>query len=428
MSPQKNAARRGPKNTGMRRKTAPNPTVPNSSKSPATTAQPQGRKPCPLAGRCGGCQLQNMEYTRQLRWKQGLVQRLLGRYGPVSPIIGMENPFHYRCKVQAAFGVTRKGEVISGVYQASTHRIVPVENCLIEDETADAIIGTIRSLCADFRIIPYQEDSGAGFLRHVLVRRGFHSGQVMVVLVAASPILPSKNNFVRALRQRHPEITTIVLNINRRNTSMVLGEQDKVLFGPGYIEDSLCGCVFRISPQSFYQVNPVQTEVLYRKAVELAGLTGKETVIDAYCGTGTIGLVAAKSAELVVGVESNPDAVRDAVANARRNNAGNARFFCADAGEFMRDMAQDGEQADVVFLDPPRAGSDERFLSSLVTLGPRRVVYISCNPATQARDLAYLTRHGYQVTALQPVDMFPFTNHVENIALLSNAAIKSSAV
>ena len=262
----------------------------------------------------------------------------------------------------------------------------------------------------------------------MLVRRGFHSGQVMVVLVAASPILPSKNNFVRALRQRHPEITTIVLNINRRNTSMVLGEQDKVLFGPGYIEDSLCGCVFRISPQSFYQVNPVQTEVLYRKAVELAGLTGKETVIDAYCGTGTIGLVAAKSAELVVGVESNPDAVRDAVANARRNNAGNARFFCADAGEFMRDMAQDGEQADVVFLDPPRAGSDERFLSSLVTLGPRRVVYISCNPATQARDLAYLTRHGYQVTALQPVDMFPFTNHVENIALLSNAAIKSSAV
>ena len=254
----------------------------------------------------------------------------------------------------------------------------------------------------------------------MLVKRGFSSGQVMVVLVTATPILPAKKRFVEALRKIHPEITTVIQNVNGKFTSLVLGEQEKVLFGLGYIEDTLCGCVFRISAKSFYQINPVQTEKLYGRAIELAALTGNETVIDAYCGIGTIGLIAARHAKKVIGVELNNDAVRDAIANARRNGIQNARFYCADAGQFLVDMADSGEQADVVMMDPPRAGSDEAFLSSIVRLSPARVVYISCNPETQARDFTYLTRSGYTVRHIQPVDMFPHTNHVETVVLLSH--------
>lgn len=359
-----------------------------------------------------------MSYPRQLSWKQAQVERLLGKFQKVQPILGMEHPYHYRNKVQAAFATDRSRRIISGVYQASTHRVVPVDSCMIEDETADRIIVTIRELMKSFKIEPYDEASGRGLLRHVLVKRGFTSGQVMVVLVTVSPILPAKNNFIKALRQRHPEITTVVLNINDRRTSMVLGETEKVLFGSGAIEDTLCGMVFRISAKSFYQINPVQTEVLYRKAIELAELSGKETVIDAYCGIGTIGMVASRSAGRVIGVESNRDAVRDAIYNARKNQIKNIYFYAADAGEFMSAMAQEGESADVVLMDPPRAGSDERFLSSLVTLSPKKVVYISCNPQTQERDLRFLTAHHYRVDTIQPVDMFPHTNHVETIALL----------
>lgn len=374
--------------------------------------------PCPLYRKCGGCQLQNMSYPRQLQWKQGKVERLLGKFHRVEPILGMENPYHYRNKVQAAFALDRGGRILSGVYQAGTHRIVPVDSCMTEDETADRIIVSIRRLMKDFRIEPYDEASGRGLLRHVLVKRGFSTGEVMVVLVTVSPILPAKNNFVRALRQIHPEITTVVQNVNDRYTSMVLGEAEKVLYGPGYIEDRLCGCTFRISAKSFYQINPVQTEVLYGKALEFAELTGNETVIDAYCGIGTIGLTASAHAKTVIGVEVNRDAVRDAVENARRNGVKNARFYTADAGEFMCGMAEEGKNADVVFMDPPRAGSDRRFLASLVRLSPKRVVYISCNPETQERDLLYLTASGYRVDKIQPVDMFPHTSHVECICLL----------
>ena len=378
----------------------------------------EGRNPdpCPYYRKCGGCQLQNMPYPRQLRWKQAQVERLLGKYGRVAPIIGMERPFHYRNKVQAAFAYDRKRrKVISGVYQSSTHRIVPLDSCMIEDETADAIIVTVRKLMEGFRLTAYDELTESGFLRHVLVKRGFASGQVMVVLVTATPVFPAKNRFVEALRKAHPEITTVLQSVNARYTSLVLGETEKVLYGPGYIEDTLCGCVFRISAKSFYQINPVQTEVLYGKAMEFAGLSGRETVIDAYCGIGTIGLIASRQAGGVVGVEFNRDAVRDAIANAKRNGITNARFHCADAGEFMADMARRGERADVVFRDPPRAGSDERFLKSLLSLAPGRVVYISCNPETQARDLALLTGGGYRVRKIQPVDMFPHTSHVETV-------------
>lgn len=378
---------------------------------------------CSLYKKCGGCQLQNLSYPEQLAFKQRKVQRLLGRFGRIEPIIGMENPFHYRNKVQAAFGRTREGRIISGVYQSSSHRIVPVERCMTEDLLADEIIVTIRSMLRGFRIEPYDEDSGRGLLRHVLVKRGFQSGQVMVVLVTASPVFPAKRSFVTALCKAHPQITTVLQNVNPYRTSLVLGEREQVLYGPGYIEDTLCGCIFRISARSFYQINPVQTEILYGKAIEYAGLDGTQTVIDAYCGIGTIGLIASRHAGNVIGVENNRDAVRDAIFNAKRNAIRNAWFTCADAGEFMVEMAEEGKRADVVFMDPPRAGSDERFLLSAERLAPSRIVYISCNPETQERDLMHLTGNGYRVRTIQPVDMFPHTNHVETVCLLEREVL-----
>ena len=376
-------------------------------------------KLCPVSKKCGGCQLWNLSYDEQLKFKQAKVNRLLGSFHRVAPIIGMQSPFHYRNKVQAAFGRTRSGEIISGVYQSSTHNIVKINECLIEDKKADEIIVTVRELVKVFKLTVFDEKSSRGFLRHVLVKRGFASGEIMVVLVTGTPVFPSKNAFVKELLKKHPDITTVVQNVNNKFTSMVLGERETVLFGKGYIEDILCGCRFRISARSFYQINPVQTEILYGKAMEFASLTGSERVIDAYCGIGTIGLVASKNAAEVIGCEINPDAVRDAKINAKLNGADNAVFICRDAGEFMLEMKDNNERCDVVFMDPPRAGSDRKFLSSLVSLAPERVVYISCNPETQQRDLQYLTQHGYKVRKVQPVDMFPFTSHVETVCLLS---------
>ncbi|MBP3435610.1 MAG: 23S rRNA (uracil(1939)-C(5))-methyltransferase RlmD [Clostridia bacterium] len=376
---------------------------------------------CPLSRKCGGCQLQNMDYPRQLKYKQETVVSLLGKYHHVKPILGMERPYHYRNKVQAAFGLTRGGEVVSGVYQSSSHRIVKVDSCQIEDPAADRIVVTIRKMLPSFRILPYNEDSRRGFLRHVLVRRGFTSGQIMVVFVGASPMFPLKKKFTEELLRRHPEITTVVLNINPQRTSMLLGEREEVLFGRGFIEDTLCGCTFRISPRSFYQINPLQTERLYRTALDMAQLKPTDRVLDAYCGVGTIGIVAARQAGQVVGVELNGDAVRDARVNARRNGLENIAFMEADAGEYMVKLARSGEKVDVVLMDPPRAGSDIPFLESLLTLAPARVVYISCNPETQARDLRVLTKGGYRVTGIQPVDMFPHTSHIECVVLLVKA-------
>ena len=376
---------------------------------------------CPLSRKCGGCQLQNMDYPRQLKYKQETVVSLLGKYHHVKPILGMERPYHYRNKVQAAFGLTRGGEVVSGVYQSSSHRIVKVDSCQIEDPAADRIVVTIRKMLPSFRILPYNEDSRRGFLRHVLVRRGFTSGQIMVVLVGASPMFPLKKKFTEELLRRHPEITTVVLNINPQRTSMLLGEREEVLFGRGFIEDTLCGCTFRISPRSFYQINPLQTERLYRTALDMAQLKPTDRVLDAYCGVGTIGIVAARQAGQVVGVELNGDAVRDARVNARRNGLENIAFMEADAGEYMVKLARSGEKVDVVLMDPPRAGSDIPFLESLLTRAPARVVYISCNPETQARDLRVLTKGGYRVTGIQPVDMFPHTSHIECVVLLVKA-------
>lgn len=374
---------------------------------------------CSVSKKCGSCQYQGVPYKEQLSAKQKRMKKLLGKFANVKPIIGMDDPFYYRNKVHAVFDRDKKGNIICGTYEAKTHKVVPIEECMIEDKISQEIIRTIRDMLKSFRIKTYDEDTGYGLLRHVLVRRGFSTDEIMVVLVIGSPIFPSKNNFVKALRKKYPQITTVVLNVNDKKTSMVLGERDIVIYGKGYIRDTLCGCTFRISPQSFYQVNPVQTEILYKTAIEYAGLGRKETVIDAYCGTGTIGLVAAKRAKNVIGVELNPDAVRDAGINAKENKITNARFYQGDAGEFMENMAENGEHADVVFMDPPRTGSDKKFMTSVIKLNPSRIVYISCGPETLARDLEYLTKHGYDVRKIQPVDMFSFTDHCENICLLT---------
>ena len=381
--------------------------------------QPSASLMCPVEKKCGACNYLSVDYDKQLKKKQQDLEQLLRPFGKVEGIIGMGNPYHYRHKVHAVFDRDRKGNILAGAYQENTHQVVSTEGCLIENEKASAIIQTIKMLLPSFRIKTYDEDTGYGLLRHVLIRVGHATGQIMVILVLGSPILPSKNNFVKALRKEHPEISTVVVNVNDRKTSMVLGEKEQVIYGPGYIQDRLCGLTFKISPKSFYQVNPEQTEKLYRKAMEYAGLTGKEKVLDAYCGTGTIGMVAARQAQSVIGVELNKDAVKDAIINAKQNDIHNIRFCNRDAGEFMVELADKQEKVDVVFMDPPRSGSDEKFLSSLVKLQPDRVVYVSCNPETLARDLKYLIKKGYEMKRAVGVDLFPMTMHVETVCLLS---------
>ncbi len=406
------AAKQGPKPAPM------SATDKDRNKKPATGKQKKGNGICPVSKECGGCKWIDKEYVVQLKEKEKWVKGLLEPFCKTEPIIGMEQPTHYRNKVHAVFGEDRKHNIISGIYEEGTHRIVPVDRCLIENEKADAIIVSIRELLKSFKIRPYNEDTGYGLLRHVLIRTGHTTGQIMVVLVLASPIMPSKNNFVKALLKLHPEITTIVVNVNNRGTSMILGEKEQVIYGKGYIEDVLCGKTFRISPKSFYQVNPVQTEKLYGKALEFADLKGDETVLDAYCGTGTIGIIASDKAGKVIGVELNGDAVKDARENAKRNNVKNIQFYQNDAGKFLVEMAEQGAKVDVVLMDPPRSGSDEAFLSSIVKMRPKKVVYISCNPETLARDLKYLTKQGYKVKRAVGCDMFPFTGHCEVVVCL----------
>ena len=374
--------------------------------------------PCPYAKKCGGCSLQNLPYEEQLHLKQAKLIGLLGRFGRVEEIIGMDDPTHYRGKVQAAFK-SKSGKVVSGVYQSASRRIVEVEDCMLEDGCAAPILATIRKLCGSMKIRPYDLESGQGFLRHVLIRRSFATGEIMVVLVTVKGEFRSERSFVNELLRRHPEITTLVRNINPTETPLFLGSESHVLHGEGFITDRLCGLEFRISPRSFYQINPVQTEILYGKAKEFAALTGKETVIDAYCGTGTIGLTMAATAKEIIGVEVNRDAAADAIENAKRNGIGNATFHTADAGDFMCDLAARGQGADVVVTDPPRAGCSPRFLRSLLTLAPKRIVYVSCNPETLARDLYTLVKGGYAVLKIQPVDMFPWTGHVESVVCLT---------
>lgn len=375
---------------------------------------------CPYAKKCGGCIYQGKPYEEQLKIKQKTVSSLLGKFGKVAPILGAENPDHYRNKVHGIFGRDKKGVIYTGIYEEKSHRIVPVEDCAIEDERATAILKTLCVLAKQFKYQVYYEDKETGLIRHALIRVGRKTGEIMVVLVTASPILPSKNNFTKELCRRHPEITTVVLNVNDKRTSMVLGDRNIVLCGKGYIEDELCGRRFRISPNSFYQINAEQTERLYQKAIEFAGLTGKERVIDAYCGIGTIGSCAAANAAEVLGVELNGDAVKDAIINAKLNQIKNIRFWNEDAGKYMMRMAAEKQKADVVFMDPPRSGSTPEFIESVNTLKPQKVVYVSCDPTTLARDLELFTSKGWKVKKIQPVDMFPYTKHIETVVCLSN--------
>ncbi len=372
---------------------------------------------CPVSKKCGGCQLQNLTYEEQLSLKQSKIIKLVGRYCHIDEIIGMEHPYNYRNKVSRAFGF-RNGRIISGIYQSASKRIVQTDSCLLEDEYADKIIKTLRELCISFKIKAYDINTGRGFFRHALVRRAVNSGETMVVLVTAKGDFPKKRDFVNALLEKHKDITTIVWNINETETPLLLGEKSEILHGNGYITETLLGKRFRISPRSFYQVNTKQTEILYSKVIEFADLKGKELVIDAYCGTGTIGLTLADSAKEVIGVESNPDSVADAIVNARENGITNATFTVSDAGKFMDSLAQKGEAVDVVITDPPRAGCSKRFLDSLLSLAPKKIVYVSCNPETLTRDLFALRKGGYKVKKIQPVDMFPFTEHTECVVQL----------
>ena len=383
---------------------------------------------CPHAKKCGGCQLTNMTYEEQLSFKQGKVIKLLGRFGHVKEILTTGQPFYYRNKVQAAFGRTRGGEIISGVYQSSTHNIVKVDSCLLEDPRADAIVVTIRKMLKEFKLTVYNENNQTGFLRHALVKAAQGTGEIMVVLVTGTKEFKSKNAFCAELRKRHPEITTIVQNVNRKFTSLVLGDEETVLYGNGYITDELLGKKFMISPKSFYQINYEATKLLYRTALDYADIKKTDRVIDAYAGVGTIGMLCSDGAREVLSVELNADAVRDAKKNSKLNGIQNMRFVCADATEFITEMAQSGETADIVIMDPPRAGSTVQFMKSVFALGPKKVVYVSCNPETLARDLDYFTRNQYKVRKIQPVDMFPNTGHVETVVLLSKGNISSQNV
>ena len=374
---------------------------------------------CPVAKKCSGCQLSNMTYEQQLDWKQKDVTKLLGSFGEVSRIIGADEPYHYRNKVQAVFRSDRSGRIISGVYQSSRNGIVGINSCLLDDRRADEIIVGIRELMQSFRLKPYDEGTGRGFLRHVLVRVGKNSGEILVTLVGGTPVFPKKHDFIKALTAKFTDITSVTFSVNSEPEMMTLGSRNEVLFGEGYITDTLCGKKFRISPQSFYQINHSQTEKLYRYAIEAARLRKTDILLDAYSGIGTIGIAAYDHVKQVQGIEYNGAAVRDAVSNCRENGLTRGiAFNKGDAGEFLQAKAKLGTHYDAVILDPARAGADRRFLNALVKVAPERIVYISCNPATQARDLRTLTRK-YNVESIQPFDMFPHTRHVECVVAMS---------
>ena len=387
------------------------------------TSKDRVKPRCPVYDTCGGCALQHMSYEAQLAFKKNRVEECLKRIGgfkniKVNDTVGMDEPYFYRNKIQMPIRLSKKGKIISGFYQEKTHDIAPIDKCYIENSDADRILASIKEVMRSVKVMPYDEDRRTGVIRHVLIRTSYHFDEIMVVLVCNKDTFPGQKNFVKELIKKEPKITTIVQNVNTRSTNVILGEKERVLYGKGFIKDTLCGVTFKISAKSFYQVNPIQTEKLYSKAIELAKLTGKERVLDAYCGIGTIGLIASKSAKEVVGVEIVKEAVRDAVNNAKNNNITNAHFYEGDAGKFIVNEKENGINYDVVIMDPPRKGSDEAFLSTLIKTKPERVVYVSCDPSTLARDLKFLAPY-YDIVSVTPFDMFPQTYHVESVVCLT---------
>lgn len=382
---------------------------------------------CNIAKRCGGCELLAVPYELQLRRKQQAMEELFANVGPVEPIVGMDKPVAYRHKAATPFAPGSRatsGRMRCGFYERGSHRIVYCKECLVEAHGAREILCDVARIADDLHIGAYKEDLGRGLLRHAVIRVGYATNEMLLVVVTNGPTMPRTEAFVHKLRKRHPHLTTIVQNVNDRRTNAILGTRNRTLFGPGIIHDKLLGCTFEIGPTSFYQTNPAQTEVLYRLAID--GIGDATSLLDAYCGTGTIGICAASQArsegrELhVVGVEQVGDAVGCARRNARSNGLGTScQFVAADATKWMAE--QQRTSFDAVILDPPRAGSTPEFLRGVIRLAPQRVAYVSCNPATQVRDLAILREGGYLIHRVVPVDLFPHTKHIETVALLTKS-------
>ncbi|MEQ6375597.1 23S rRNA (uracil(1939)-C(5))-methyltransferase RlmD [Bacillaceae bacterium S4-13-56] len=378
--------------------------------------------PCPVYEQCGGCQLQHMSYERQLEMKLKQVKDSLRKLGglpdvPVHPVKGMKDPWRYRNKVQMPVKA-KDGEVQAGFYQKKSHRIIDMDTCIIQQETNDRLVDAVCRLAQKYNVSVYDEDSHQGVLRHIMVRTGQQTGDVMVVLITKTKKLPNAEKIVEEITEAFPNVKSIAHNINFKRTNVIMGDETHILWGEEYIKDSIGDISFAISPRSFYQVNPVQTKVLYDQALEYAELTGKEIVIDAYCGIGTISLFLAQQAKKVYGVEIVPEAVDDAKQNAKLNNIDNAEFFVGEAEKIMPWWRAQGLQPDVVVVDPPRKGCEEDLLNAMLKMKPQRIVYVSCNPSILARDLRILVDGGYDVKEVQPVDMFPQTNHVECVALI----------
>ena len=375
---------------------------------------------CKVCSICGGCQYQQLDYQAQLKYKTKRVKDALERIAHLKNIevlqcLGMKNPYHYRNKIQVPFGKDKKGNVVYGFYKENSHDIIPIKKCYIENEKAASILWDIKELVKEMKIPVYNEDNGKGILRYVLIRTSYHYEDLMVVLVVTEMNFKGQRNFVDALIKKHPEITTIVENVNHRHTNVILGNKEKILYGNGYIKDSILDLTFNISASSFYQINPQQVEILYKTALDLIDINKKEVVLDAYSGVGTIGLIASKNAKKVYSVEINKSAHINAIENAKRNNINNIEFICSDAGEYISSF--DGD-LDVVIMDPPRKGSDETFLSTLINKKVKKIIYISCDPETLARDLLFLSST-YDVKYVQPVDMFSMTSHIETVCLLT---------
>ncbi len=379
---------------------------------------------CPLYAECGGCQLLHLDYEGQLAFKRQRVIDVMERLGglkdvTVRPVIGMPNPWKYRNKVQYPFALDAKGRVVIGCYQQGTHNVVDTRECLIQHDLNSRIMNRLRELVQGMGISIYDENTGQGLLRHVLVKNGFESGEAMVVLVTNGPDFPEGKELARMLASNFPELKSVVQNINTTSGNVVLGDKNKVLYGEDGIIDRLGDLEFKISANSFFQVNPAQTEVLYKKALEYAALTGEERVLDAYCGVGTLTLFLARQAKEVYGIEVIPGAIEDAEENAKRNKADNVVFVVGATEEVLPKLVKIGIDFQVAVVDPPRSGCEERVLEALVQVKVGRIVYVSCNPSTLARDLKYLVNRGYAVKEIQPVDMFPHTYHVECVTLMS---------
>lgn len=381
-------------------------------------------KHCPYFKECGGCNKLDVSYEEELKQKQAYVEKLFSGVNYKKPIeiIGAENPYYYRNKVQMAFRLSKTKKVVSGIYEENSHKIVAVNDCLIQAEVINEVLKKVNLALSKNKITPFVN---GGILKHVLVRYGFTTKEIMVVMVTESDFFPGRNNFVKELLKLEPRITTVIQNIQSRDTSIVLGTKERVLYGKGFITDKLCGLTFKLSPRSFYQINPIQTEKLYNLAMEFANLRSDNVVIDAYSGIGTIGMVAAKKAKKVICVENNPDAVKDARFNAKVNNLTNVDFYCEDSTKFLNELVVSKAKIDCLFLDPPRTGTTYNFISAISKMKIKRVVYVSCGPDTLARDLKIFQDFGYQIVKAKCVDLFPKTNHVECVVRIEKKTQKN---